>query len=454
MPPPSFDPPARLRLPRGARADAALAGGVFVLVALGAEGQRLRHGGDSVASLIASWPLITAVCGALLFRRRFPVAVGWFTVPATGAYYLLSDIDGPLVVVPVVALYAIAAQGRVRAAVAMAAVMVIGMFAGTLAGNSDVNGTAVFMLTGWLVAVVALGSVRHGRVAYAEEEARLRATEERLRIARELHDVIGHNISMINVQAAAALHRLAKAPAPGDDPVPGKAPAPGRVPDPEKDSSPERDPAAQAEAALRAIKVGSREVLQELRATLDVLRRVDEDAPTAPAPGLARVDELVASVKLAGLAVRIERTGAEWTGDRRTGAGRTGDGRSLPAPVDLAAYRIVQESLTNATRHSGAGLVTVRIGYGERELTLAVEDDGRGAAARPAGSGGDSDGGGGGGGSGIAGMTERARVLGGDLAAGPRPEGGFAVRARLPYRAAREPTERTEWTEWTEWSDR
>lgn len=375
----------RFRLPRGARADAALASGTFVLVAI-AEGQRLRGGEGSMPSVIVSWLLIVAVCGALLFRRRAPVAVGWFTALATGVYYVLSAVDGPLVLVPIVALYVIASQGRMQAAIAMAAAMVIGVGVGALMPESDVTGTAVFMLTGWLVAVVALGSVRHGRVAYAEEEARLRATEERLRIARELHDVIGHNISMINVQSGAALHRLKKDP-------------------------------AQAEAALSAIKAGSRETLQELRATLDVLRRVDEDAPRAPAPGLARVDALVASAELAGLAVRIERTGGE---------------RALPAPVDLAAYRIMQESLTNAARHSGAEHVAIRIAYGDRDLTVAVEDDGRGSAARPARTGG---------GSGIAGMTERARALGGELVAGPRPEGGFAVRARLPYGTAGQPTE-------------
>jgi signal transduction histidine kinase len=359
-----------------------------VLVAI-AEGQRLSTGEGSVPTRIASWMLIVAVCGALLFRRRFPVAVGWFTALATGGYYLLSAIDGPLVVVPIVALYAIAAQGRLRAAVAVASSMVIGVSAGTLVGNSDVTGTAVFMLTGWLVAVVALGSVRHGRVAYAEEEARLRATEERLRIARELHDVIGHNISMINVQAGAALYRLKKDP-------------------------------AQAEEALGAIKESSRETLRELRATLGVLRRVDEEAPTSPAPGLAQADELVASAKLAGIEARIERTGAE---------------RALPAPVDLAAYRIVQESLTNVAKHSDAGQVTIQLAYGVEELTVTVEDDGEGAAAGPVGSGG---------GSGVTGMTERARALGGELTAARRPEGGFAVRARLPYETAGEPTERSD----------
>ncbi|MCL8016218.1 histidine kinase [Streptomyces sp. AS02] len=384
---PPFDQ-LRFQLLRGARADAALALGTFVLVAV-AEGQLLRSAHGSTPSLVVSWLLIAAVCAALLFRRRYPVAVGWFTALATGGYHLLSDTDGPLVVVPIVALYAIAAQGRLQAAVAIPAAMVIGMSAGTFAGSSDIGGTAVFMLAGWLVAVVALGTVRHGRAAYAEEEARLRATEERLRIARELHDVIGHNVSMINVQASAALHRLKKDP-------------------------------AQAEEALGAIKAGSRETLRELRATLGLLRRVDEEAPTAPAPGLARVDELAASAKPAGLTVRIERTGAE---------------RPLPAPVDLAAYRIVQESLTNAAKHGGAGRVAIRLHYGDEELALTVEDDGRGAAAGPAGAGD---------GSGIAGMTERARTLGGELVAGARPEGGFAVRAQLPYGNTGQPMEESD----------
>ncbi|MFE7977745.1 sensor histidine kinase [Streptomyces shenzhenensis] len=380
---PRFDL-TRVRLPSGPRADLVLALGVLVLVGV-AEVQ--RWGRDSHAtSLAASWLLVMAVCAALPFRRRCPVAVGWCTVVGTGAYHLLSTVDGPLVLVPIVALYALASQGRVQAAIGMAAAMVVGVGVGVLAGTGDVNGTAVFMLTGWLVAVLALGGVRHGRVAFAEEEARLRATQERLRIARELHDVIGHSMSMINVQAAAALHRLQKDP-------------------------------SQAEEALAAIKAGSREGLRELRATLGVLRQVDEEAPTAPTPGLARIDELVASAGLAGLAVRIEKSGTE---------------RPLPAAVDLAAYRIVQESLTNAARHSGAGHVTVRLSYDDKQLTLAVEDDGRGPSSGPAGTAG----------SGIAGMTERARALGGELAAQQRP-GGFTVRARLPFEDMEETMKRS-----------
>ncbi|MEV6196642.1 sensor histidine kinase [Streptomyces sp. NPDC051920] len=365
--------PARLRLPGGPRADLALAGVVLVLVGI-AEGQRLGPDWQATPSTTLSWILAVAVCAALPMRRRHPLATGWATTIGTGAYYLLSTVDGPLVVIPIAALYTLAAQGRIQAAVAMAAVMIIGVGAGALAGTGDVSGTAVFMLTGWLAAVVALGAMRHGRVAYAEEEARLRATQERLRIARELHDVIGHNLSMINVQASAALHRLAKDP-------------------------------GQAQEALTAIKQGSKEGLQELRATLRVLRQADEQAPTAPAPGLSRLDDLVSSAARAGLDVRIEHSGAD---------------RALPAAVDLAAYRIVQESLTNAVKHSKAHLVVVRIHHTDRDLTLAIEDDGQGAVPGHAV------------GSGIAGMTERARALGGTLDAGPGDTSGFAVRARLP----------------------
>ncbi|WP_406336028.1 sensor histidine kinase [Streptomyces sp. NBC_00203] len=371
----------RFRLPTGPRADLALAGFVLVLAGV-AEGQRLGSNWDATTSAIVSWLLATAVCAALPLRHRHPVAVGWFTVLGTGVYYLLSTVDGPLVLIPIAALYALAAHGRIQASVAMAAAMVIGVGAGALAGTGDVNGTAVFMLTGWLVAVVALGAMRHGRVAYAEEEARLRATQERLRIARELHDVIGHNMSMIHVQASSALHRMQKDP-------------------------------TQAQEALTAIKQGSRDGLQELRATLGVLRQVDEEAPTAPSPGLSRIDELVSSAARAGLDVRIEQSGAH---------------SPLPAAVGLAAYRIVQESLTNAVKHSDARHVVVRIHHGDRELTLSVQDDGQGATRSGHGDG-----------SGIAGMTERARALGGTLSAEPGSAGGFIVRGQLPFSDHHEP---------------
>ncbi|MFE6183695.1 sensor histidine kinase [Streptomyces sp. NPDC056465] len=369
----------RFRLPTGLHADLALAGVVLVLCGV-AEGQRLGAQWNATASLIISWLLAVLVCAALPLRRRHPVAVGVCTVLGTGVYHLLSTVDGPLVIVPIAALYALAVRGRIQVSVALAAVMVIGVGAGALVGTGDVTGTAVFMLTGWLIAVLALGAMRHGRLAYAEEHGRLRATQERLRIARELHDVIGHTLSTIHVQASSTLHRLPKNP-------------------------------DLAKEALTAIKRSSKDGLQEVRATLGVLRQADEAAPTTPSPGLSRIGELISSATRAGLDVHIERHGTP---------------ALLPAAVDLAAYRIVQESLTNAVRHSGARHVVVDLRHGEREVTLHVTDDGHGAVRRPPGSG-------------IAGMTERARALGGTLSAGAGPAGGFTVRARLPFPDHHEP---------------
>ncbi len=389
-------PVRRFRLPQGRAADAALAAGAGVLVALSSLHAFVGDRREPWATTAVGWVLIALACGALYFVRRRPLAVGVFVLPVVSVYYVSSVYDGGLFIVLVIALYAVAASGRLRAAAALGGLAVAGSTAGTLSGNDDINGAALFMLTGWVVAVVVLGAMWHGRRAHVENEARRRATEERLRIARELHDVIGHNISLINVQSGAALHRLKKSDAP--------------------------DPAAAD--ALAAIKETSRETLRDLRTTLGVLRHVDEGAPTAPVPGLARLGELTErTADTAGLRVRTVVAGAR---------------RALPAELDLAAYRVVQESLTNVARHArGATSVTVRLDYGERELRLEVEDDGRGGAVPGAGDARDGAGGGlagGVGGSGIDGMRERARAVGGELAAGPRPGGtGFVVTARLPY---------------------
>ena len=328
--------------------------------------------------------LVLSVCGALFAARRHALAACVYALLASALYYVVSPVDGPLLVAVMLCLYAVAADGRIYAAVCLGALLLIGTGLGTLAGNHEFNGVALTMLAGWVVAMVALGAVWHGRqenlraaVQRTEAEARRRAAEERLRIARELHDVVGHHLSMINVQAGTALHRL------------------------------ERDP-AQAGTALGVIKEASRDSLRELRATLGVLRQVDEPEDTAPAGRLERLDDLVRYAELAGLKVEVAEEG---------------DRRPLPAGADLAAYRILQESITNVTRHAAARRLRVTLAYGEAELGLEVRDDGRGAAAS------------GGGGSGITGMRERARALGGELVAGPLPDGGFRVRARLPYGA-------------------
>ncbi|GAA2085979.1 sensor histidine kinase [Streptomyces albiaxialis] len=364
------------------RPGVALAGGVFVLVAGGTVPILAKGRDEAWPTTVFGWALIVVTCGALAFSGRRPVGVAALTLVTSGAYYLTSAYDGPLLLAVIVALYVVAARGLLPAAVVLAAVALLSTAAGTAAGNDDVNNVALFMFAGWLVATVALGWARHSRLAYAREAERHAASEERLRIARELHDSIGHHLSLINVQSAAALRRFRK--------------------DPERG-------ARGAGEALGAVKESSKEALRELRTTLGALRDGDEAAPTAPVPGLDRVDELVASARRAGLDVRVTTTG---------GGDDGGDG-PLPVEVDRAAYRIVQEALTNVSRHAYATDVAVRLARGRRELVVEVVDDGRGPSGALSGSG-------------ISGMRERARALGGELTAGPGERGGFAVRARLP----------------------
>ncbi|MEU8973255.1 sensor histidine kinase [Streptomyces monashensis] len=228
---------------------------------------------------------------------------------------------------------------------------------------------------------------REHAVALRAQEVAEAVTAERLRIARELHDMVAHSIGIVTIQAGVA----------------------GRV----IDSQP-----GEARAALRAIEDTSRQTLSGLRRTLVALRRADPD-PTAaagvagageeslaPVPGLADLERLAAATADAGVRVEVHVGGEQ---------------RPLPAELDLAAYRIVQEALTNVVRHAGTGGCRVAVDYGDEELTVEVVDDGRGATGTGPGHG-----------FGIVGMRERAGLLHGRLSAGPRPEGGFRVLARLP----------------------
>ncbi|MEU7446874.1 sensor histidine kinase [Streptomyces diastaticus] len=373
---------SRLWPPRGRAADAALAGGLFLVVGLGTLRSLIGAREEPWAVTAANWLLIAVACGALYFSSRRPVPAASAAALATAVYYVTSAYDGPLLLAVVVALFTVAAAGRLHAAVVIAALCLIGTALGTLQGNGDVNHVALFMLTGWFVAMITLGGLRHSHLVRARETEERAATQERLRIARELHDVVGHHLSLINVQSAAALRRLTKDPAAG---------------------------AGQAAEALGAVKAASHEALRELRATLGVLRDAGEEAPTAPAPGLARIGELTGAARATGLTVTVHRTG--------------GPGR-LPVEADLAAYRIVQESLTNVARHARATRADIRLDGDGHRLTVSVTDDGRGPVTDPAGTGPT--------GSGVTGMRERARALGGDLTAGPAPGGGFAVHATLP----------------------
>jgi signal transduction histidine kinase len=194
--------------------------------------------------------------------------------------------------------------------------------------------------------------------------------------------VVGHNISLINVQASMGLDLM--------------------------DSQPE-----QARAALSAIKSASKEALEELRTMLTTLRQDDEVAPRSPAPGIDHLPELVELTRAAGLSVDVEVTGKA---------------PPLPAAVQLAAYRIIQESLTNVARHAGRARVMVRVIYQDADMRVEIDNDGTARSDGPAAIGT---------GSGITGMRERATTLGGDLSAGFRPGGGFRVSARLPVGSAR-----------------
>ena len=217
------------------------------------------------------------------------------------------------------------------------------------------------------------------------EQARRAVAEERLRLARELHDVVAHSISVIAVQSGVGAH-VAK-------------------------TQPE-----EAAKALAAIEATSRAALTELRRLLGVLRQDDEpEGSLAPVPGLADLEGLLAEVAKAGLAVRLQVEGTP---------------SPLPAGVDLSAYRIVQEALTNVVKHAGPVRAQVTIRYRDQEIRVEVIDDGRGVAA-PTGDGRARVG------HGLIGMRERVAVFGGDLETGPRPDGGFRVAARLPLAAER-----------------
>jgi signal transduction histidine kinase len=343
-------------------------------------GQPDREAVDPVAIAF-----VVAAALPLLWRRRYPLPVLVASHSFVLVYWLLGYPGGPIFLSPLIAFFTAVLLGRrIGAWIVLAAGFVALTFGPTVVSDEPIPTLGhVVGIAAWLLVIAAAADilrVRRERMAEAdrmhEEEARRRASEERLRIARELHDVLAHNISMINVQAGVALHLL--------------------------DERPE-----QARPALTAIKQASKDALTELRSVLGVLRRVDEeDGSKDPAPTLARLDDLLARTKSAGLSVRLVVEG---------------DVRPLPAPVDLAAFRIVQEALTNVVRHAGASTSTVLVRYADDAVTVQVDDDGRGSGGRSPGSG-----------SGIVGMRERAESVGGSLEAGPRPDGGFRVRARLP----------------------
>ena len=317
---------------------------------------------------------------ALALRDRWPLVAIAASVIAANVYVGFGYPYGPIFLSVAVALFAAVQQGRRRSAAVLAGLGFVGfVVAGVFdpKANNDVDLVHFAAVAGWLAMLLAIAElVRVRRAQFferqraAEDEERRRVSEQRLLLAQELHDVLAHNISLINVQASVALHLI--------------------------DERPE-----QARPALLNIKAASHDALGELRTALDVLRR-GADAPRSPAPTLADLDALVDGVRAGGVDIDVAVEGTA---------------RPLPAAVELAAYRIVQEALTNVTRHARAAHVTVRLQYGDG-VNVEVLDDGVGGPTEA--------------GNGIVGMRERAGALGGSVVAGPRRGGGFRVAAHLP----------------------
>ena len=354
---------------------------------------------DLVGSGLPRGTLALAYALALLHtlplaaRRRFPGTVLALCVASGLAVAALGLSPIILGLAILVAVYSVAAYGDRWVSLAGLAAAELGSAAvqltpgrfqtPTVVSNALVIGAA--WLLGHFVGVRRAYTARLERTAELErtraEQARRAVAEERLRLARELHDVVAHSISVIAVQSGVGAHVAQTQP-------------------------------EEAAKALAAIEATSRAALIELRRLLGVLRQEGEpQGDLAPAPGLADLDGLLAEMAKAGLGVRLRVEGTP---------------SPLPAGVDLSAYRIVQEALTNVVKHAGPARAQVTIGYRHQEVRVEVSDDGRGVTA-PTGDGRARVG------HGLIGMRERVQVFGGDLEVGPGPVGGFRVAARLPF---------------------
>jgi signal transduction histidine kinase len=334
---------------------------------------------------------VVAIVAPLLFRRRFPFGAPITVGVAVGLSAFVDERLVPKDFIPFLAgCAAVFFVGllRHRLQAITGIVLAIGVEA-LVAYRDPLKNLSAFIATCivfgliWTVAF-ALGrkfeeaDEAKKRAAQAEREreerARTAVTEERARIARELHDVVGHSVSVMTVQAS-AVRRLLR---------------------PEQKR--ERE-------ALLIVERTGREALAEMRRMVGVLRRPEEGPALAPQPSLGHVERLVEQAREAGLSVELRVEG---------------DPQPLPAGVDLTAYRLVQEGLTNALKHARAERAQVVVCYGDGDLEVMVSDDGRGAGSRD------------GGGHGLIGMRERVAVYGGELEAGPRAEGGYRLRAKLP----------------------
>ena len=354
-------------------ADAAMAVVVWMVALLTTTtGHHLRDGWAVTLSAVA--------CAALAGRRLWPYPVLLIsTIAAEGFLARVAGDGGTLILAaPLIALYTVAESAGRRRSLLVAGLLVL------LAGTFHTVAKSGRWLGPENVALVALGGLaiaageasrnRRAYLAEAVLRAQERVTEERLRIARDLHDSVGHHLALINVQAGVAGHVLVDQPTP-------------------------------VRETLEQIRRSSRSALDELRDAVSLLRRPGEPAtPVEPAVGLSALGELIAGFERSGLRITLRETGP---------------GRPLPPATDVVAYRVVQESLTNARKHAGAVAVRLELQHDAESVTVIVENETGRSSAPPAGA------------HGLIGMRERVTAIGGELHAGPGPA-GFRVSARLP----------------------
>ncbi|MEU7636058.1 MULTISPECIES: sensor histidine kinase [unclassified Streptomyces] len=358
--------------------------------------------GISIAWCLGSLAL---ACAPLVVRTRWPIPVVAVTLAVNVAQTFLFSFPGASLIPAGVAVHAAALRADRRSAWRVGACAAAVLVTATLISDPGLDSLwqHLALVAGMGLAAASGDATRSRRQLLAsaveraeraertrEEEAHRRVTEDRLRIARELHDVVAHHITLVNAQAGVAHHLMRTEP-------------------------------AHAYQALERIRDTSRTALDELRATVGLLRYGETpDAPREPAPGLADLDGLLNSFRQSGLDVTLKRTG------------RAGE---LPSITDLTAYRIIQEALTNTRKHAGAVTARVHLDHRTDGLRITVEDDGRGTPETSSGEG--ARPGPAGTGHGMIGMRERANAAGGTLTAGPTPTGGFRIHAELPLRADR-----------------
>lgn len=357
----------------------AVAVGLFVILTAPQVGSAV--GTDTPSHLDATgYLLVITTAAALVFRRRFPDVALAVAAAATFTFVMLGYPDGPIYLGVMVAMYSVAVARSTRHAVVWAVVLAITYLVWLVVVTGQ--WTDALDTLGWLAAPLGLGvAVRtHGEARFraVAHDRRRQVYEERLRIAQEVHDAVGHSLAMISINAGVALYILAK----------------------------QESPQPQMEATLRAIRQAGNGALDELRATLATYTGQVSPPDQRPPPGLAALPDLVSATAVDGLRVHLDVTGVP---------------NGVPSTVDHAGYRIAQEALTNVIRHAAAEHATIRVEYGPHQIELLITDDGRGGKPpNPAGSG-------------LASMGERARALRGSFSAGPVEGGGFEVRAILPY---------------------